>query len=102
MTIVTAPWVIDFGKCYLDTVPPYDRKKLLEQARKMQREFGDNYSRLAGILWKLKSYGIHYVDAKPSNICFSAKDIDEEYDSDEDQHVDFDVYSEDNEDPSIE
>lgn len=74
MTIVNPPFLIDFGKCYLDERPPYDESQKRVELAKLRRVFKDNFSRLQGILWKLEQIGIYYVDARPANIRFFAYD----------------------------
>src|SRR5690349_16330026 len=83
MTIVNPPFLIDFGKCYLDQRPPYDESQQRIELAKLRRVFKSNFSRLQGILWKLQQIGIYYVDARPANIRFAAYDENENINDEE-------------------
>jgi hypothetical protein len=97
ITIVKAPFIIDFGKCYIDRPPPYDANEIMAENRRLKRRFGENFSRLQIIFWQLKKIGIHYWDAKKSNVRFTPHEIaDEDEDEDEENNYeDFDEIQED-------
>jgi hypothetical protein len=68
MQLVSPPYVIDFGKAYLDQVPsripPVSREGIREA-------FEEKAPRVLHLLATLQgSYGIHYLDPRPGNIMF--------------------------------
>lgn len=71
LEIVTPPYLLDFGKAYIDQKAPYDATQLTEYKNMIGELFGDDYPRVLKItrlLWSLCQ--IDYIDAKPANICF--------------------------------
>lgn len=66
--IVKPPYILDFGKAYLDEIPPYTPEQLEDWEETLVEFFGDGAPRVRGILRYLKSIGIHYLDTKPGNI----------------------------------
>jgi len=70
MTIVQPPYLLDFGKVYLDAPPPYwDDRKLRANAYQEWRErFDSRWEDVACVLGILEKYGIYYVDPRPGNI----------------------------------
>ncbi|MBL8827833.1 MAG: hypothetical protein JNM18_12720 [Planctomycetaceae bacterium] len=70
LSIVSPPYLLDFGKAYLDCRAPYDEVQRTEYHDMIRDLFGDDYARVLRItrmLWHLCQ--IDYVDAKPANIC---------------------------------
>ena len=77
MPIVRPPYLLDFGKVYLDTPPPYhDDQQLLAHAyQEWQVRFGCDWPQVASLLKTLETrFGIYYVDPRPSNICTGNED----------------------------
>ena len=76
MTYVQPPYLLDFGKVYLDRPPPYQNDEYVMAAwnEKLQEEFGDNTTKVYGLLHQLKKLGIYYVDPRPANINFGDED----------------------------
>jgi hypothetical protein len=72
MTSVQPPYMLDFGKAYIDLPPPYfdDSNVLADQYQKIREEFGSNALRVHSILRKLELYGVYYADPHPRNIHF--------------------------------
>ncbi len=75
MSIVQPPFLLDFGKVYLDQPPAYFQDKALmknwlEECRGL---FGRNWPEVQSLLYQLRSFGIYYVDPKPANIRFANK-----------------------------
>lgn len=72
MSIVQRPYLLDFGKVYIDEFPPYQHDSdLLSQWHEELRElFENDVGAVYAILDKLKELGIYYVDPKPANIRF--------------------------------
>ena len=73
MSIVRPPYLLDFGKVYLDRRPPYwDDTQLMENWREEgQENFGANWPQVTSLINSLQVYGIYYVDPKPANIRFA-------------------------------
>jgi hypothetical protein len=71
MTIVKPPCILDFGKAYVDSPPEYSREALAE-AEQAERELftDDQWKQVRLVRAALLRYGIHYFDARPSNIMF--------------------------------
>jgi len=76
ISIVKPPYLLDFGKVYIDEPPPYyDDAQLMANAHAEWRGwFGKNWIRVAGVLRLLQKYGIYYMDPRPSNICTGDED----------------------------
>ncbi len=72
MSIVEPPYLLDFGKVYLDRPPPYwnDEEVMAGWMDECRELFGADYRALLSVLAKLRSFGIWYVDPKPANIRF--------------------------------
>ena len=83
MTIVDAPYLLDFGKVYLDLPPPYyDDTQLMKDALAEWRErFGKDWRLVAAAIDVLKTdFGIYYIDPRPSNICTGRETDDDDKD----------------------
>lgn len=79
MTIVQPPYLLDFGKVYLDR-PPVDLydEQLMENAMAEWRErFGEQWEEVNAAMYWLRQYGIYYFDPRPGNIWFGDNDADE-------------------------
>lgn len=70
MGVVFPPFLLDFGKAYLDLPPDYTPEVLADWEAERQELFGDRWPQVQEALGWLRSYGIHYYDAKPGNITF--------------------------------
>ena len=70
--MVTAPFILDFGKVTIDKAPEYDPETMAAEDREHAERFGPQYwPRVQDLLLILKyRYGIHYLDPKPGNIMF--------------------------------
>ena len=71
MTIVFPPCILDFGKAYVDQPPDYSAEALTD-AEQAERELfsDDEWKQVRLVRAALRRYGIHYFDARPSNIMF--------------------------------
>ncbi len=80
ITIVKPPYLLDFGKVYIDIPPPYWEDEPLMANFYAEKEplFGKNWPRVLSAMAFLQRHGIYYVDPRPQNIAFG----DEEDDSD--------------------
>jgi hypothetical protein len=72
MSIVRRPFLLDFGKVYLDIPPPYwDDAEIMANWHAEGREhFGEQWKAVLSLIRILESYGIYYVDPKPGNVMF--------------------------------
>jgi hypothetical protein len=72
MTIVSPPFLLDFGKVYLDSPPPYwnDGEIMAEWHADGKENFGPRWSKVLSLVGMLQKYGIWYVDPKLGNIMF--------------------------------
>lgn len=73
MTIVQPPFLLDFGKAYVDQPPPYwDDPQLMENARLEWSElFDERWPEVEALLQALQMIGVYYVDPRPGNIVFA-------------------------------
>jgi hypothetical protein len=71
ISIVFPPCLLDFGKAYVDVPPDYSAEALAE-AEAAERELfaDDQWKQVRLARAALLNLGIHYFDARPSNIMF--------------------------------
>ncbi|TWT87204.1 hypothetical protein Mal64_27420 [Pseudobythopirellula maris] len=73
MSIVTPPYLLDFGKAYLDR--PFDFEEGgftdWELEKRELYDTAQQWEIVSTVLARLASLGIHYYDAKPANIRFA-------------------------------
>lgn len=69
MGIVTPPWVLDFGKAYIDRPADYP-EGVLEDSFNCFREHytSEDWERVMDLISDLRSFGIYYYDLKPGNV----------------------------------
>ncbi|MEX1028244.1 MAG: hypothetical protein WD049_09610 [Candidatus Paceibacterota bacterium] len=70
MAIVFPPCVLDFAKSYVDHPPEFSPEVIAEWEERTAELFGDDWPVVETILAWLRTYGIHYFDARPGNIRF--------------------------------
>ena len=71
MTPVSPPCILDFGKAYVDLPPDYTPEALAEAEAAERELFSDEeWKQVRLVRAALRRYGIHYFDARPSNIMF--------------------------------
>jgi len=73
ISIVQPPYLIDFGKVYIDRPPPYlgDPIAMSNWHTEGRDNFGGDWNKVQSVLGYLKNnFGIWYVDPKPANIHF--------------------------------
>jgi hypothetical protein len=79
MSIVTPPYLLDFGKVYFDGPPTgvYDRDRMKMAEAEAKANFGSQWPAVARVLYALQAkVGIWYVDPKPANIDCGVDDPD--------------------------
>jgi hypothetical protein len=71
MTIVTAPYLLDFASARLDWGPEFPADVMVQWEADRAEEFGDNWSRVKAIIYQMEQlYGIILLDIHPRNISF--------------------------------
>jgi hypothetical protein len=71
MQIITnTPYIIDFAKVRIDRPPDFSEEVMQYAQEKGQEEFGPHWPEVCQLLATLESFGIYYLDARPSNIVF--------------------------------
>ena len=71
MQAVFPPYVIDFGKAYLDQLPDYPEGAMDEWMESRRELFDeDQWPQVLRLLAALRGLGIHYLDPTPANIRF--------------------------------
>lgn len=82
MSIVTPPFLLDFGKVWIDQPPPYffDPQQIANTQADARELFGRAWPDVQFVLYQLrKQFGIYYADPRPGNInCGPEFDDDEE------------------------
>ena len=71
MGIVTAPFILDFAKAWVDTPPDYSPEVLAEWESNSQELFDERWPIVKSLIYSLRRFGIYYYDAKPANIMFA-------------------------------
>ncbi|MCA9102538.1 MAG: hypothetical protein KDA63_15360 [Planctomycetales bacterium] len=70
MSIVTAPYLLDFGKTYLDFEPEHSPETWADFHQEQKEVWEDKYDEVQAVLSELRSMGIYYRDPRPGNIMF--------------------------------
>jgi hypothetical protein len=72
ISMVSPPFLLDFGKVYLDRPPPYwnDAEIMADWHAEGKENFGNRWGTVMSLIRTLQKYGIYYVDPKPGNIMF--------------------------------
>ena len=68
LSIVSPPYLLDFGKAYVHQRPEFDQATLDQDEEIRSELFGENWGMVQSAIWSLESYGIFYMDARPGNI----------------------------------
>jgi len=69
MGVVSPPYLLDFGKAYVNRRPPYTSEQLAESLRDSELLFEPaDWPLVEAAVLDLKLRGIHYLDIKPANI----------------------------------
>jgi hypothetical protein len=70
MTIVSRPFVVDFGGAYLDVKPAFTPEIWEEWEAKRREEYGERWPIVRRILDAFEEMDIYIIDVHPSNIAF--------------------------------
>lgn len=78
MSIVQPPYLLDFGKVYLDRPPThlYDEQMMANAMAEWRERFGSRWGKVAAAMHWLKKYGIYYYDPRPANVSFGDEGLD--------------------------
>ncbi len=68
MSIVSAPYLLDFGKSWVGRRPDYSSEQWEEYEEGRKELFGANWDLVGSAMSVLKRYGFCYIDASPNNI----------------------------------
>ena len=68
MTIVSAPYTLDFGKAYPHRRPEYTAEQIAQADSLSEELFEGNWPLVESAMFGLECLGIYYVDANPRNI----------------------------------
>lgn len=68
MTVVSRPFVLDFGGAFLDKAPDFSDEVMADWRAEKIEQFGDRWPAVESILRQLERYGIHVIDVNPNNI----------------------------------
>lgn len=68
MTVVTRPYVLDFGGAFLDRAPEFSEEAMADWLEEKREQFGGRWPQAAAILRHLAGLGIHVVDVNANNI----------------------------------
>ncbi len=72
MTIVSPPYVLDFGGAYLENVAVFPDDVMADWLAENREQFSDDWPAAQAILRILETYGIFVVDVNPNNIAVHA------------------------------
>lgn len=85
MTMVEPPYVLDFGKVYIEQLPPYfvDTHEKARRFAEWRKRFTDSDWQDAVFVMDAlrRQFGIYYTDPRPSNICSGNVDPNEDTDN---------------------
>lgn len=71
MGFVSPPFILDFGKCYLDRRPDFSAEVMADWEAEQRELWEDRWPAVQSILAQLEQIGIYYQDVKPGNIMFA-------------------------------
>jgi hypothetical protein len=76
ISIVQPPYLLDFGKVYLDHPPThlYDEQMMANAHVEWEERFGKRWSKVHHAMKMLEKLGIYYYDPRPGNVCFGDED----------------------------
>ena len=68
MTIVRAPFLLDFADAFLDEAPDFNEDVLRQWEEDKAEIFGERWPEVTSILEALRAFGVHLLDINPRNI----------------------------------
>jgi hypothetical protein len=71
ISIVRPPYLLDFGKAYLDQPPDFSSEVIADwEVEKSALFEPEQWATVKSLIGQLRALGIYYFDAKPANIAF--------------------------------
>ena len=71
MTLVSPPFLVDFGHAYLDALPEHaSTDAAASRYEESREEFGDDWDEVEQALVELQCQGIYVLDLNPGNVRF--------------------------------
>lgn len=70
MDIVSPPYLLDFGKCYLDRKPDFSPEVWQEWNDEHEEMWEGRWKIVRRAVWQLEKYGIYHIDPRPGNVRF--------------------------------
>ena len=71
MDVVSPPFLLDFGKAYLDQAPNFSAEVMSDWEEQQIEWFGERWPQVRSALYSLERLGIYYQDVRPGNIMFA-------------------------------
>jgi hypothetical protein len=71
MTIVKAPFVLDFAGAHLDARPEFSEEIWADWEADKREKFEDRWSQVQRVLDAFEELGVYLLDVSPSNIVFT-------------------------------
>lgn len=68
MTTVKAPYLLDFGKAYIDSKPDFTPEVWRDLYAQIHDIYEDRYDEVMAVVRSLQRFGIFYYDVKPKNV----------------------------------
>jgi hypothetical protein len=68
MSLVKPPFVLDFGKVYLDRPPDFSSEVMNDWHTAQKELWGEFWPTVRSVLGRLQALGIYHIDPKPGNI----------------------------------
>ena len=68
MSVVQAPYILNFGKCYLDAPPRFTPEVWQDLEDQIREMYDDRYDEVMAAVRSLQRFGIYYYDVKPKNV----------------------------------
>ena len=70
MDIVSPPYLLDFGKSYLDRKPDFSPEVWQQWQQDHEEMWEGRWKIVRRLVWQLERYGIYHVDPRPGNVRF--------------------------------
>jgi hypothetical protein len=71
MDIVSPPYLLDFGKCYLDRRPDFSSEVWQQWQEDHEEVWEGRWKIVRQAVWQLEKYGIYHIDPRPGNMRFA-------------------------------
>jgi hypothetical protein len=70
MTIVTRPFVLDFGGAYIGALPEFPQEVWAVWEAEKREQFGECWRMVQAVMAAFEDLGLHLLDVSPKNIAF--------------------------------